>query len=63
MTQALLSHSCPVVIAVYHAWAHDQFGRIQPPLLTCESVISEACFLLRHRQGGAQSALSLVVRG
>jgi len=34
----------------YHHWAIQQFADIQPPLLTCEAVISEACFLLRHYQ-------------
>jgi predicted nucleic acid-binding protein len=31
----------------YHPWAVTQFKSILPPLLTCEAVISEACFLLR----------------
>ena len=34
----------------YHRWAIQQFADIQPPLLTCEAIISEACFLLRHYQ-------------
>ena len=33
----------------HHDWATDQFRALQPPLLTCEAVLSEACFLLsRH---------------
>ena len=31
----------------YHAWAREQFNRINQPLLTCEAVISEAVFLLQ----------------
>ena len=31
----------------YHNWARDQFKQIKPPLLSCEPVISEACFLIR----------------
>jgi predicted nucleic acid-binding protein len=34
----------------YHRWAIQQFADIQPPLLTCEAIISEACFLLRDYQ-------------
>ncbi|UOA09500.1 type II toxin-antitoxin system VapC family toxin [Methylobacter sp. S3L5C] len=34
----------------YHGWAIQQFSNIQPPLLTCEAIISEACFLLRRYQ-------------
>jgi uncharacterized protein len=30
----------------YHDWCCDQFKEIKPPLLSCEAVISEACFLL-----------------
>jgi len=31
----------------HHSWARDQLKQIKPPLLSCEAVISEACFLLR----------------
>jgi len=34
----------------YHAWAIQQFADIEPPLLTCEAVISESSFLLRDYQ-------------
>jgi len=30
----------------HHAWATTSMRALQPPLLTCEAVISEACFLL-----------------
>jgi uncharacterized protein len=29
-----------------HNWAVDQFAEIRPPALTCEPVVTEACFLL-----------------
>ena len=32
----------------HHAWAIAQWSQIEPPLLTCEAVLSEAFFLLRH---------------
>ena len=30
-----------------HAWATGTMRRLTPPLVTCEAVISEACFLLQ----------------
>lgn len=35
----------------WHAWAKAQMGALSPPLLTCEPVLTEACFLI-HRNGG-----------
>jgi len=32
----------------HHAWSTEQFHRYEGPLITCESVVSEAWFLLRH---------------
>lgn len=29
----------------HHAWAQQAFARVQPPLWTCEPVITEACHL------------------
>ena len=33
-----------------HFWAIQQLRALQPPLLTCEAVISETCFLLHHAE-------------
>jgi len=30
----------------YHEWAVDTFAALDPPAITCEAVLSEACFLL-----------------
>lgn len=43
----------------YHDWTVAQWSSIQPPLLTCEAVISEACFLLRQWSRGTSSVLEL----
>jgi predicted nucleic acid-binding protein len=47
----------------YHRWATEQWDQIEPPLFTCEPVLSEACFLLRDVSGGGPAVLDLVVRG
>lgn len=46
----------------YHDWAVAQWAQIQPPLLTCEAVLSEACFLLRGLNQGARPVLELLQR-
>jgi predicted nucleic acid-binding protein len=47
----------------HHAWAVTQFTEIVPPLLTCEPVVTEACFLARRADGGPAAALQLFERG
>lgn len=32
----------------YHDWATGGTRRVTPPLLTCEAVLTEACFLLKN---------------
>ena len=32
----------------HHAWATEQFARHDGPIITCEAVVSEAWFVLRH---------------
>ena len=46
----------------YHDWALQQFSQLKPPFFTCESVISEVCFLLRNNDKGMQNALSMLER-
>lgn len=45
----------------HHRWAYDNLNALPPPLITCESVLSEACFLL-WRGGGQPSVLLRAVR-
>ena len=47
----------------YHEWAKEQFAEIRPPLLTCEAVLTEACFLLADLPGGGEAVLEQVRRG
>jgi predicted nucleic acid-binding protein len=46
-----------------HTWAKSQFAAFSAPFLTCEPVISEACFLLRQHKGGASGVLALIESG
>lgn len=40
----------------WHRWTADQMAALNPPLLTCEPVITEACFLIQ-RAGGRPADL------
>jgi uncharacterized protein len=44
----------------YHRWATAQVEEVDPPLYTCEAVVTEACFLLNGVPGGSQALLDLV---
>ena len=46
----------------FNEWAIETLDLIEGPLLTCEAVISEACFLLRGSRGGPDAVLALVER-
>lgn len=48
----------------HHRWAREQWSRVRPPFITCEAVITEACFLARRLASGAEAAVpSLIERG
>ena len=44
-------------------WTWQTFDRLHPPFLTCDSVISEACFLEARVGGNPDDLLDLVSRG
>jgi len=46
----------------HHQWTVAQWADIEPPLLTCESVISEACFLLDQTKAGSSAVLEMLWR-
>jgi predicted nucleic acid-binding protein len=46
----------------HHEWARGVFDTVEPPMFTCEAVISEACFLLRRIKRGQDAVLDLVAR-
>jgi predicted nucleic acid-binding protein len=35
----------------YHSWVKNQLNNISSPIITCEPVITETCFLLRKIYG------------
>jgi predicted nucleic acid-binding protein len=46
-----------------HNWVKTQLSNISAPLLTCEPVITETCFLLQKIHQGEDTVLSLINRG
>jgi predicted nucleic acid-binding protein len=46
-----------------HKWAVSQFAALLPPLVTCEPVLAEACFLVRQNSGRPADVLKLLQRG
>ena len=68
MSSRILIDTGPLVAAIdrreqLHAWCDDQVRRARVPLWTCESVISEAWFLLQATDVGRESLLGLLDRG
>jgi predicted nucleic acid-binding protein len=47
----------------YHAWATTAVAKLPSPFLTCESVLSEACFLLRRVANGKTAVMGMVESG
>lgn len=44
----------------HHSWVRNVLDDIEPPVFTCEAVVSEACFLLRGARGGQDAVLALL---
>ncbi len=68
MKVAIIADTGPLVALLnrrerHHEWAREQFGLVGPPALTCEAVLSEACFLLGDIHGGMDALMQLVKRG
>ena len=47
----------------HHAWARAQMERLEPPLITCEAVLAEACHHQRRPPEGVPALLEMVDRG
>ena len=46
-----------------HEWARHLVASLQPPFLTCEAVLSEACFLVGALPDGTAQVMELLERG
>jgi uncharacterized protein len=47
----------------HSAWTREAFDRLEAPFVTCEPVLSEACFLIARAGGDPDDLLELVQRG
>jgi predicted nucleic acid-binding protein len=47
----------------HHKWANQQFRVLTPPLLSCEAVVAETCFLLKRSGFNPALALQFIHRG
>ncbi len=65
MTRQILLDTGPLVAFInpcdsFHEWAVAQWSTSSLPLLTCEAVITEACFLLRNVHRGEEEVMNLL---
>jgi uncharacterized protein len=68
MKQRVIIDTGPLVAFInrrehLHAWVINTLATIEQPLLTCEAVIVETCFLLRNIYGGQETVMSLLGEG
>jgi uncharacterized protein len=47
----------------HHEWACEQFTRLPAPMLTCEAVLAETCFLVARGRMDPSQVLQAVARG
>jgi predicted nucleic acid-binding protein len=47
----------------HHKWAVEQFRLLTPPVLSCEAVVAETCFLLKRSGFDPALALRFIERG
>ena len=47
----------------WHRWSVEQMAALHPPLVTCEPVLTEACFLIQKAGGKPAELVAWVTRG
>ena len=47
----------------WHRWVADQMAALHPPLVTCESVLTEACFLIQRAGGRPADLVRKIAQG
>jgi len=67
MKREVLLDTGPLVASLrsndkHYNWVRSQWEEIEPPLITCESVISEACFLLADVDAARHAVMELIGR-
>ena len=67
MKQNILLDTGPLVASInknnrFFEWTKNQFMIYKPPLLTCEPVLTESCFLLRKYPKGIAIIMELLNR-
>jgi uncharacterized protein len=65
MSRQVLLDTGPLVAFInprdnFHGWAVTEWAASSVPLLTCDAVITEACFLLRKVYRGEEAVMSLL---
>jgi len=46
----------------WHRWVVDQMAALNPPLVTCEPVLTEACFLIQRASGKPVDLIRKIVQ-
>lgn len=67
MSQSTIIHTGVLIAFLlpkdkFHHWAVAQLSQISPPLITCEAVLTEACFLAQRINQGQATILRLFQR-
>ncbi len=47
----------------WHEWTLERLNSLPIPFLTCEAVITEACFLMQSKPGGKDDVLKMLAEG